>query len=91
MLVYWEHSASGIQVKNYDTKEEDEDCEIQKPQMQNIEDEEQMENLVVNTILIFDLQIINKFVSNNCRSEGFGMWRSKDKVSVKSKKVFAQS
>jgi hypothetical protein len=34
-------------VDNSDTKEEDEDCEIKKPQMQSIEEEEQMENLVV--------------------------------------------
>jgi hypothetical protein len=36
-------------------EEEDEDYEIQIPHMQNTEDEEQMENLMVNTILIFDL------------------------------------
>jgi len=32
-----------------------------------------MEDPVVNTILIFDLEMINKSVSNNCKSEGFGM------------------
>jgi hypothetical protein len=46
-------------------KEEDEDYEIQKPHMENIEDEEHMEDPVVNTILIFDLQMINKSMSNN--------------------------
>ncbi len=40
MLVYWEQSAGGVHVKNYDTKEEDEDCGIQKPQMQSTKDEE---------------------------------------------------
>jgi hypothetical protein len=33
--------------------------------MQNNENEEQMEDFVVNTILIFYLQMTNKFVSNN--------------------------
>ncbi len=41
--------------------------------MENIEDEEQMEDPPVNIILIFDLQMTNKFVSNNCRTKGFGM------------------
>ncbi len=34
MLVYWEQSASGVQMENFDTKEEDENGE-----MQNTEDE----------------------------------------------------
>jgi hypothetical protein len=42
-------------VENFDTEEEDEDYEIYKPQMQSIKDEEQMEDLAVNTILIFNL------------------------------------
>jgi hypothetical protein len=33
MPIYWEKSASGVEVENCDTEEEDEDCEIQKPQM----------------------------------------------------------
>ncbi len=33
-----------------------------------------MEDHVVNIILIFDLQMTNKFVSNNFRSEGFGIF-----------------
>jgi len=60
--------------------------------MQNIEDEEQMEDLVVNTILIFDLQMTNKFVNNNYRSEGFGMQRFEDdlsRVSVELVQVFS--
>ncbi len=94
MPLYWEQSASGVLVENSDTEEEDEDCEIQKPQMQNIEDEEQMEDPVVNTILIFDLQMTNKSVSNNCKSEGFGMQISKDDMSrvlAKSTTTFVQS
>jgi hypothetical protein len=36
-------------------KEDDEDCETRKSQMKNVEDEEQIQNLVVNTILIFNM------------------------------------
>jgi hypothetical protein len=53
-----------------------------------------MEDLIVNTILIFNLQMTNKFVSNNYKSEGFGMQRSKDdmlKVSIALVEVFTQS
>ncbi len=31
MLVYWEWSASGIQKANFDIKDDNEGCEIQKP------------------------------------------------------------
>jgi hypothetical protein len=41
--------------------------------MQSIENKEQMEDPTIKTILIFDLQMTNKSMSNNCRSEGFGM------------------
>ncbi len=41
--------------------------------MQNTKDEEEMEDHAVNTILIFDLQMIDKFMSNYYRSEGFVM------------------
>jgi hypothetical protein len=33
MLVYWEQSVAGVQLENFDTEEEDEHCEIQKPHM----------------------------------------------------------
>ncbi len=33
---------------------------------------------MVNIILIFDLQMTNKSMSNNCKSEGFGMHRFED-------------
>jgi hypothetical protein len=33
MPIYWEQSAGGVQAKNSDMEEENEDCEIQKPQM----------------------------------------------------------
>ncbi len=76
MSLYWEQSASGVHTKNFDTKE-DEDFEMQKPQMWNTKEE----NPTVNTILIFNLQMNNKFVNNNPKSEGFGMQRSKDDLS----------
>jgi hypothetical protein len=41
--------------------------------MQSTEDEEHMEDPMVNTILIFDLQMTNKTMNNNNKSEGFGM------------------
>ncbi len=31
MLIYWEHNASGVHMENFDTEEDDEDYEIQKP------------------------------------------------------------
>jgi hypothetical protein len=33
MLVYWEQNAIGVQKENFDRKEDDDGCEIQKPQM----------------------------------------------------------
>jgi hypothetical protein len=61
--------------------------------MQSIEDDEHMKDLAVNIILIFDLHMINKYVNNNYKSEGFGIQRSKDdmsRVSTESAKVFTQ-
>ncbi len=72
MLVQWEQSVGGLQVENFDMEEEDEDYEIQKPQMQSIEHEEQMEDHAIDRILTVELHVINKFVSNNYKSEGFG-------------------
>jgi hypothetical protein len=40
MLIYWEHSVDGVQEANFDTKEDDEGCEIQKPHMKNVKDKE---------------------------------------------------
>jgi len=51
---------------------EDEDCDIQKPQLQSNEDEEQIEDLALNTILIVELHMTNESMSNICRNEGFG-------------------
>jgi hypothetical protein len=79
-------------VENFDTEEEDEDYEIYKPQMQKTKDEEQMEDPMVNTILIFDLQMTDKSMNNNYRSEGLEMQRSKDDLSrvlVELTKIFA--
>jgi hypothetical protein len=44
MPIYWEKNAGGVYVENFDIKEEDENCEIQKPQIQSTEDD-WMENL----------------------------------------------
>jgi hypothetical protein len=40
---------------NSNTEEDDERCEIQKSQMKNVEDKEQIINLTMNTIFIFYL------------------------------------
>ncbi len=91
MLIYWENSVSGVQMKIFDMEEEDEVYELQKPYMQSTKDEEQMEDPTINTILIFDLHMINKSMSNNYKNERFGMQKSKDdlsRVSTESTKVF---
>jgi hypothetical protein len=78
-------------MENFDMEEDDENCEIQKPHMQSIAVEEYIKDPMVNTILVFDLHMTNKSVSNNYRSEGFGIQRSKDDllgVSAESIKVF---
>jgi hypothetical protein len=49
---------------------------------------------MVNTILIFDLHMINKPMNNNCIINGLGIYRFKDDllgVSAELTKVFAQS
>ncbi len=55
MPICLEHSVGGVQVENFDMEEENEDCEIQKPQMKNTTNEEHIKDHAVNTILIFDL------------------------------------
>ncbi len=67
MPVYWEQNVGGVQVKNSDIGEDHEDYEIQKPQMKNAKDEEQIKDPMMNIILIFDMQMSNKSVSNNFR------------------------
>ncbi len=89
MLVYWEQSAGEVQEVNSNTKEEDERCEIQKAQMNNVKDREQIINPIVNKVFIFYLQM-----NNNCRSLGFGMQRTKYDMSsilAQSTIIFAQS
>jgi len=68
MPTYWEQSVGGVQEANFDTKEDDGGCEIQKPQMKNAEDKEQIIDPIMNTIFIFYLQM-----NNNYRSSRFGM------------------
>ncbi len=73
-------------------KEEDEDYEIQKPQIWHNEDEDQIQDLEVKKILICDLHMPNKFKNNNRKSARFGMQRFKDdllRISTASTKVFA--
>jgi hypothetical protein len=53
-----------------------------------------MKDPMINIILIFDLQMINKSLSNNYKSEGFGMQRFEDdlsRVSIELTKIFAES
>ncbi len=50
MLVYWEQSVGGIQEVNFDIKEDNEGCQIQKPQMKNDEDKEQIIDPMVNKV-----------------------------------------
>jgi hypothetical protein len=38
MPVYWENSVGGIEEVNSNIEEDDDKCEIQKPQMKNDED-----------------------------------------------------
>ncbi len=61
MSVYWEQNVGGVYGNFFDTKEEDEDREIQKPQIHNIEDEQHMKDPMVNIVLILELYITNKF------------------------------
>ncbi len=43
MLIYWKHKVGGVQETNFDIEEDDERCQIQKPQMKNDEDKEQIQ------------------------------------------------
>jgi hypothetical protein len=72
MSIYWEHSVSGVQAEDFDMDKEDEDCEIQKPQIQSTEDEKQMKDLAINIILILELHTTDKSIGNNCKSEDLG-------------------
>ncbi len=57
------------------TQEDNERCEVQKPQIKNDENKKQIIDPIVNTFFIFDLQM-----SNNCNSARFGMQISKDDI-----------
>ncbi len=63
MLVYQEQSASGVQEVNFDIEEDDERCEIQKPQRKNVKDIEQIVDPTMNKIFIFNLQMNNDYNS----------------------------
>jgi hypothetical protein len=74
---------------NSNIEEDDEGCEIQKPQMKNVKDKWLNIDLMVNTIFIFNLQM-----NNNYKSVGFGMQKYKydmSNISAKSIAIFIQS
>jgi hypothetical protein len=48
--------------------------------MWSSEDETHLKDLALNTLLILDLQMIKKSMSNNYISEGFGIQRSEDNL-----------
>ncbi len=50
---------------NSDIEEDNEGCQIHKPQMENDGDKEEIIDPVVNIVFIFDMQ-----KSNNCNSAG---------------------
>ncbi len=60
MLMYQEQNIGGFQAENFDTEVEDEDYDIQKPQIWNNKDDEQMEYLAINIILIVELHMTNE-------------------------------
>ncbi len=76
-----EQSIGGLLVEDFDTDVEDDDCDIQKPHIQTNEDEEQMQDLLINTILIVAIHMTNEFVSNNYKSDGFGKQKSTNYLS----------
>ncbi len=76
MSIYQEQSAGGVQEVNSNIEEDNEGCEIQKPQMKNVRNKEQITYPIVNIVFIFYLQM-----NNNCKSVGYGMQRSKDDMS----------
>jgi hypothetical protein len=62
--------------------------------MQRTKNEEQMKDPTINTMLIFYLHMINKYMNDNCRNEGFGMQRFETNMStilVELVEGFAQS
>jgi hypothetical protein len=94
MLVYWEQSVGGLQEEDYGTKVEDEDCVTHKPQMRGNEEEEQMEDLEIKTIMTLDLQMKNKLLSDNYISEKSRIQKYKvdiSMVSIESVDVYAHS
>ncbi len=101
MLMYWEQSVGGLHVEDFDTKVEDENYVTQKLDMWCNDEEEQMKDLEVNTILILQLQMTKKSLSNNYKNEGsriqkfevnlLGVLVELTKVFAQSSNVFAQS
>ncbi len=69
MPIYWEQSGGGLQEEEFDMEVEDEGCVTQKPQMRGNDEEEQMEDLEVKTILTLKLKMKDKLLNDNYRSE----------------------
>jgi hypothetical protein len=55
MPIYWGKNVGGVEEANFDTEEDDDECEIQKPHMKNDENKEQITDPMVNIIFIFYL------------------------------------
>jgi hypothetical protein len=87
MLVCWEQSAGGFQEEDFDTKVEDENCVTYKPHMRGNEEEEQMEDFEIKTIMTLDLKMRNKLLSDNYRSEESKIQKSKIDISTISIKL----
>ncbi len=76
MPIYWEKSVGGVKQVNSHIEEDNEGCQIWKPQMKNDENKEQITNPIVNTVFSFSLQMHNK-----CNSGRFGMQKSTNDMS----------
>ncbi len=55
-----QQSANRVQIENYNMEVDDEDHEIQKPQMKNVANKEHIKDPTVNIVSIFNLQMNNK-------------------------------
>jgi len=89
MPIYWEKNVGGVQDANFDIEEDDEGCQLPKPQIKNDEDKEQITYPTVSIVFIFYLQN-----NNNCSNTRFGMQNSTydmSSVSLESATIFIWS
>jgi hypothetical protein len=70
MPIYWEKSVGGVQYANFDIEEDNERCQLPKPQMKNDEDKEQITNPTVtqSLFLISKRKIIATIRDLGCRN-----------------------